>query len=265
MAQRNDMDEQRLTGGERTVVLRRGGTVIREAGPWTPSIHALLRHFEWVGFAGVPRVVGSGFDEHGREVLTFLEGEIINPAPWTDDAIAELGAVIRRLHDATASFDPPDGAIWRPWFGRKIGKPDIIGHCDAAPWNIVSRDGKPVGLIDWEVAGPVDRLTELAMVAWNNAQLYDDDVAALNGLPEVATRIRQVRVFADAYGLARNSRRQLVYRIIEFAAYSAANEVVEQEIGPDTEHAPRVWGIAWQTRSVAWLMRHRSLLEAALR
>ena len=49
-----------------------------------------------------------------------------------------------------------------------------------------------------------------------------------------------------------------------FAAESAANEVVEQAITPETRHAPRVWGIAWQTRSVAWLIRNRRELEQAL-
>jgi len=264
MTDQNDIDDQPLSGGGRTAVSRQGDVVIRETGPWARSVHTLLRHLERVGFSGAPRVIGSGFDGQGREILTFLEGEIINPAPWTDDAIAELGALIRRLHDATASFVPPDGAIWRPWFGRDVGEPNIIGHCDAAPWNIVSRNGRPIGLIDWEVAGPVDRLTELAMVAWNNAQLYDDDVAALNGLPDAASRVRQVRTFAEAYELPRVKRLQLAYRIIEFAAQSAANEVMEQQIEPGTEHVSRVWGIAWQTRSVAWLIRHRSLLETAL-
>jgi thiamine kinase-like enzyme len=64
---------------------------------------------------------------------------------------------------------------------------------------VVSRHGKPFALIDWEVAGPVDRMTEIAMAAWNNAQLYDDDVAEMNGLPEAGRRMRQLRIFADAY------------------------------------------------------------------
>jgi aminoglycoside phosphotransferase (APT) family kinase protein len=172
--------------------------------------------------------------------------------------------LLRGLHDATTSYEPPEGAVWRPWFGRDIGVPDAIGHCDAAPWNIISRQGRPAALIDWEVAGPVDRLTEVAMAAWTNAQLYDDDVAAMNGLADASARMRQVRLFADAYGLAAAERHRLAYRIIEFAAQSAANDVVEQQITPQTEYAPRVWGIAWQTRSVAWLIRHRAALEAAL-
>jgi hypothetical protein len=108
------------------------------------------------------------------------------------------------------------------------------------------------------------RRCELAQVAWNNAQLYDDDVAEMNGLPDAATRMRQVRLLADAYGLPIARRRELASRIIEFAAQSAANEVIEQGITPESQHAPRVWGIAWQTRSVAWIMRNRLLLEHAL-
>jgi hypothetical protein len=217
-----------------------------------------------VGFVGAPQVVGDGFDAQGREILTYVEGEVINPAPWSDDAIHELGHLIRDLHNATASFRPSASVTWRPWFGREVGTPGIIGHCDAAPWNIVSRQGKPIALIDWEVAGPVDRLTEVAMVAWTNAQLFDDDVAAMNGLPEAQHRIRQVRILSDAYELPTRDRHRLAYRMIEFAAASAANEVIEQQITPQTQHTPRAWGIAWQTRSVAWLIRNRMAIEAAL-
>ncbi len=245
---------------------RRGDIVVRETGPWAPAVHALLRHLQRVGFDGAPRVIGTGFDAVGRETLSYIEGETVNPAPWSDDAMVALGRLIRGLHDATTSFRAPADAIWRPWFGRALdGSGCIIGHCDAAPWNIIARHGKPVALIDWEVAGPVDRLTEIAMASWVNAQLYDDDVAAMNGLPDAAGRMRQVRLFVDAYGLRTRERKQLPERIIAFAALSAANEVVEQKITPETTHAPRVWGIAWQTRSVAWIIRNRTLLERTLR
>jgi len=49
-----------LPGGGRSVVRRRGDLVIRDAGPWTPAVHALLRHLEDVGFSAAPRLVGPG-------------------------------------------------------------------------------------------------------------------------------------------------------------------------------------------------------------
>jgi hypothetical protein len=78
------------------VVHRRGNVVIRDAGPWTPAVHALLRHLEDAGFAAAPRLVGSGLDTDGREVLTFIDGEFTQPGPWSLDGAAAVGR--RRPH-----------------------------------------------------------------------------------------------------------------------------------------------------------------------
>ena len=99
----------RLEGGGRTAVYRRGDAVIRETGPWTPAVHALLRHLERAGFAAAPRLVGPGLDADGREVLTFIDGEFTQPGPWSLDGAAALGRLLRDLHQATATFRPPTG------------------------------------------------------------------------------------------------------------------------------------------------------------
>ena len=98
-------------GGQPSRVFRRGDTVLRPAGPWTATVHALLRHLERVGFAGAPRVVGDGYDEQGREVLTFIEGTFVDPHAWSDDQIWHAGRLLRSLHDATAGFRPPLDAV----------------------------------------------------------------------------------------------------------------------------------------------------------
>jgi hypothetical protein len=90
--------------------------------------------------------------------------------------VAEIGTILRKLHAATASFDPPAQARWQPWFARSLpGRRPVIGHGDLGPWNILAREGRPVALIDWDNAGPVDATWELAQVAWLNVQLHDDD------------------------------------------------------------------------------------------
>jgi hypothetical protein len=51
-------------------------------------VHALLRHLAAAGFDGAPRVLG--IDAQGREVLSYLEGEVpAYPVPahlWSDQA-----------------------------------------------------------------------------------------------------------------------------------------------------------------------------------
>src|SRR5687768_10848530 len=60
-------------------VFRKGDVVYRNAGHWTPAVHALLRYLEAVGFEGAPRLVGTGLDAEGREMLTYIPGEFTQP------------------------------------------------------------------------------------------------------------------------------------------------------------------------------------------
>jgi hypothetical protein len=255
-----------LEGGGRSVVHRRGDVVVRDGGPWTPAVHLLLRHLEDVGFAAAPRLVGSGLDPDGREVLTFIEGEFTQPGPWSFDGAIALGGLLRSLHEATRSFRPPPDAVWFPWHGRHLGGPGMVtGHCDVAPWNIVARDGLPVAFIDWETAGPVDPLVELAQLGWLNAKLHDDIVAEIEGLPPLADRARQLGAIADAYGLTARQRRELLDRIIEFAITDAASEADDAQVTPETtSHPIALWAMAWRARSAAWMVRNRRVLETGL-
>ena len=250
-------------------VHRAGDVVVRDVGAWTATVHALLRHLEAVGFAGAPRVVGSGFDAEGRETLSYVEGELVHPGPWTLEGAASVGVLLRQLHTATASFRAPPEAVWYPWFGRALGGAEReIGHCDVAPWNIVVRDGRAVALIDWDRAGPVDPLVELAQACWLNAKLHDHLVAQREGLPSIEVRARQLRAIADGYGLSAASRRGLVDRIIEFTVHDAADEAdlahITAETTPDQLDPQVPWALAWRVRAAAWQLRHRKVLERAL-
>lgn len=244
---------------------RDGDTVIRDAGPWASTVHALLRHLEAVDFAGAPRVVGSGFDADGRETLTFIEGDFVHPHAWGEAALPHVGRLLRELHQATQSFTVPADAIWRDWHGRSLGSPDrAIGHCDMGPWNIVMKGSLPFALIDWEVAGPVDPLYELAQVCWLNAQLHDDDIAERQGLPPLKERAQHVGLILDGYELPRAQRTDFVDKIIEFAVQDAAAESVAAGVSPDTSDSTALWAVTWRIRSAAWMLRHRSALQAGL-
>lgn len=92
--------EQPLVGGNvNGGVVRVGDTVRRTAGPHTPAVHAFLQHLYEVGFDGAPRPLG--FDEQGREVLTFVPGVVPWPARFDllepDAALVRVARLIRRL------------------------------------------------------------------------------------------------------------------------------------------------------------------------
>ena len=187
--------EERLAGGM-TDVARRGDTVVRGAGPWTPTVHALLSHLRAGGVAWVPEPLGRLPD--GREVLSFLPGEVPSyplPAFVWEPAVLEASArLLRALHDACAGF-PLTGGIWQL---PTHAPAEVICHNDFAPHNLVFRGGLPVAVIDWDTASPGPRVWDLAHLAYRLVPLTAPDH------PEVpasspATRLARLRALCAAY------------------------------------------------------------------
>jgi aminoglycoside phosphotransferase (APT) family kinase protein len=96
---------------------------------------------------------------------------------------------------------PSDGR-WA--FDEHQTKPgEVICHGDYGPWNVVWRDGEPVGLVDFDFAGPGDRPLDVAY-ALEYAAPFCDDAEALQWRTygEPPDRRRRCEIFADAYGLS---------------------------------------------------------------
>jgi len=177
--------EERLEGGNVGGAVRAGDTVRRAAGPWTPAVHALLAHLADKGFTGAPRPLG--FDEQGREVLTFLEGETTGsrrPRPaWVhaEDTLDQVACWMRAYHQAVADFVPPPGAVWR---GGGTWSPElIIAHNDAASYNAAWHEGKLTGFFDWDFAGPATPEWDLALAAFSWVPLHTRHWVAAEGSP----------------------------------------------------------------------------------
>ena len=172
-----DEIEIRLAAGNTSSVWRRGATIRRSTGPWTPAVHRLLRHLEAVGFLGAPRVLG--LEEQGREVLTYLEGEVpVYPTPpdlWSEGVLEEVAELLRRLHDATVDLDLPDSAGREGAAAPEGG--EVVRHNDVAHYNTVFRAGHPVAFIDWDFAAPGPRAWDVAFAAYRFVPLVSDQAA----------------------------------------------------------------------------------------
>jgi hypothetical protein len=188
---------------------RRGDRLLRPMGPWSPAVHEYLRHLEAAGFGGAPRLLGI---DGGREVLTFIDGDVASDPRWqpgrghrlppyarTDLALHAAGRLIRQLHTAAAGFQP---RITSYRSGpRPPGPGEIVSHGDLGPWNTIYRDGIPVAFIDWDAAQPVDPVADLAAAARTFVPLAPPGLLAEAGfdpLPDLAARLR---TFLDGYGL----------------------------------------------------------------
>lgn len=184
-----------------TTVVRVGTTIRRPPKPSSPSVQALLRHLHQTGFDGCPHPMG--VDHQGRDVLSFVEGHggsiPLREETVTDGALAEQAQLIRRFHDASASW-AHHHLTWDPLLSDPARSSEVVCHNDVSIPNTVYRAGRPVALVDWDFAAPGRRLWDLAYAVWWLVPLHRPEFMTAIGWPPV-DRARRLRLFVDAYGL----------------------------------------------------------------
>lgn len=185
---------ERLSGGNFGHVVRKGDTVLRQSGYWTPAVHRLLGQITAAGVRGVPKPLGTTDD--GREVLSFVEGTVpAYPMPawvWSQSALESAARLLRQIHDVTARLDSRG-----PWRSPVREPVEVICHNDFATYNLVFDGASVVGVIDWDFASPGPRLWDLVYLAYRIVPLSQADRA--DGFTDRERRVRLRRLLA-VYG-----------------------------------------------------------------
>jgi hypothetical protein len=261
------MGDEVLQGGVANAgaVVRRGEHVLRPANPHTPSIHRFLAALRDAGFDGASEPVG--VDPDGRERLVFIPGDVaVPPFPnWVqgDQQLASIARLLRRLHEASASFDPT-GETWSAEMADPVGG-TIVVHNDVCPENVVFRDGEAVGLLDFDFACPGRPVYDLATMIRMCGPVDDGVNAARNGFAP-ADRAARARVAADAYGLDGDGRAELLAAFDESMA--RGGEFVRRRVEAGDPNFIAMWdamgGQQRFDRRRRWWSDTRPDFEAAL-
>jgi aminoglycoside phosphotransferase (APT) family kinase protein len=264
MRQADGSEEQPLAGGIANLgkVVRVGDTVRRPASRFTDSIFALFARLHDVGFDGVPRPLGR--DERGREVLTYIEGDVpIPPFPgWsmTDEALASVARLQRRFHEAAAAFDASAFA-WSDELADPRGGA-VVGHNDICPENVVFRGGEAIALLDWDFVAPGRPLWDIAslMSMWGPVRDPSDPVPGMEGLEP----FRRGRLIADAYGLEADARAQIPDVFVDRLSISLVERRAAAGEEAFVEMLARQGGAGRAERRRRWLDEHMDELRAAM-
>lgn len=263
-----DGPEIELPAGDVTVgVVRIGDTVRRPRQESSERVAAYLRHLESVGFDGAPRYLG--VDRQGRDVLTFLDGDVpgspVEQWAAADDVLAGVARLLRRLHDASEGYLPPVRPLEpgrpRPRFPE--GEPRIFTQRDVTPQNTVFRDGVAWAVVDFDLSDWTTRSVDLANTAMHWVPLCAPvDRAPVHRGVDVASRLR---LMLDAYGRDVISAPALLHAAeLRFAAGYAAMRWAAEYLGGG-------WARMWDEgvgdviqRRVDWFDSVRAELANAL-
>lgn len=215
------LDGEPLAGGATEGAVRIGQTVRRPSGPWTPTVHRLLRHLRSVPLAPLPL----GSDSRGREVLTYIPGRTVRPDDelLTEAQLTSCGAALRELHDAMRTFRPEGPQQWR--YGVRALQPgEVVCHNDPGVYNWAFDGDRASGLFDWDMAGPGDPLDDLGFLAWTAVPLYQ-------GL-EPLDVARRLELLAAAYGeVSASTVLRAAYRRMQLACERIAAGIARGDSG----------------------------------
>lgn len=222
--------EIELTGGRTTAgVVRIGDTVHRPISARSSFVHGILRHLEAKGFQGAPRLLG--LDDKGREVLTFLPGDVPNElGAFSDDQIAAAAELLRSLHDATTDCELRAGN-------------EVICHGDPSPCNCVFVDGVPSAFIDFDAAHPGARGDDVGYAAWLWLDIGNDELAA-------EVQGQRLLAFLKAYDSAFEKEPLGLVRL-------AQREFLQRPIAPPDAKE-------WARMCLDWTERNRERIEAGI-
>ncbi|MGG4402823.1 phosphotransferase [Paenibacillus sp. FSL H7-0942] len=202
--------EEVLSGGNVNQVVRIGETVRRHTKP-NPYVIELLLHLEKVGYDHAPLFLG--IDEQGRETLSYLEGIVpgndypdLEEYMWSDESLIEVAKLLRSYHDATVGFTTTSVSTNRY---PGITEDEVVCHNDFAPYNVVYKDGRPQGIIDFDMAGPGPRMWDIAYVLYTSVPLanFSPEMDGKGVMPYVSqahgtVRKERIALFMATYGLS---------------------------------------------------------------
>lgn len=235
-----------------------GQVVTRPASPSTPTVHVYLRYLRDAGLDCVPEPLGV---DAGVERLSYLDGESGGDG-WshqhTDAGLVSAARLLRAIHDAGRDFRAPPNAGFT---SLPVAGADLVWcHGDPGPWNFVWRDGRAVGLIDWDYLHPAPRLDDVAYALQWFAPTRSDELALTwHHFPAVPDRRHRIALFLEAYGDLPD------FDVVQaVTARMQATSDLMQSLADQGQEPQRTWvqdgALQRDAAEIAWVHDHRDIL-----
>jgi len=168
--------ERELKDGNVSTVTTDGRIIYKDRKPQSVTTQRLLHHLQCKNIDFCPKPLG--FDNKGREMLSFMHGNTIDDYPAVSPIIDKIQTVkqaafmLRKFHDATIDFPKQPDDVWFLRYDGDLPK-EVICHNDFAPYNVTFENNLPIGLIDFDTACLAPRVWDIAHTVYRFVPLSE--------------------------------------------------------------------------------------------
>lgn len=235
--------------------------VERVAGPWTATVHDLLRHLRSMGVPAVPEPVGIDGDVERQRRLPGEPGwHPPHPRVRDEAALGQLVDWLTDSHAAAATFAPTGTPRWATG-EREVEPGQVVVHGDLGPWNTLWGPDGLTGVVDWDLAEPAPAWWDVANLVWGyvpvtplsppERQRPGDGAARSDGW--VPDQSRRLAVLGEALGRTGD---ELLGAVADWLDLQVARRTTDVPPG-------RLWAeLAGRHDDVAGLRAQRAWLQA---
>jgi thiamine kinase-like enzyme len=195
-----------LKGGNMNLPLKKDNLIYKKENDASETIHRLLCHVRDKGISWIPESIGI---KNGKHILSFIDGVVPADTPdwlWNNELLQDVAIRLRQWHDATKDFKLENAK----WLLDNDEANEVICHSDFAPYNIVFKNHKFEGLIDFDVCSPGSRLWDISYTLYRFVPLLPESDFGHNFETSSISKemkIKRITLFLDSY-----SRQEKQYR-----------------------------------------------------
>ena len=231
------------SGESNQKVVKVGNTVRKEPSENSEFVREVMTILSSNNFQYSPKYLG--IDQKGREKMTYIEGEQMNHTEVTIDLMKQTLEVLKQFHDILS-------------ISELSGDQETVLHTDYAPWNLIVREGKLVGIIDFDKIKPGKRIYDVVYICWNLLDIGSED----SNFTEEEI-FKYLPVLVEAYGEIETSDFVDVL-LSEQSRILLERELRVKEVEEEEEKEYRKGICEDIKKQIGWVERNRVNIEKAL-